>query len=152
MFRGECSLSIDSKGRIAVPSRYRERLSDHCGGKLVVTISLLERCLTVYPFPSWQRIENELRELPALDAKAQAISHLLIGHANECEIDSHGRFLLPQNLREFASLDKQIRMVGQVSKFELWADTLWAARREEMLGQVGELLSQPSDAVKALIL
>ena len=118
----------------------------------MVTISLLERCLTVYPFPDWQRIEDELRQLPALDTKAQAISHLLIGHANDCEMDSHGRLLVPQNLREFAGLEKQVKMVGQVSKFELWADTAWASRREEMLGQVEELLAQPSDAVKALIL
>ena len=102
MFRGEHSLSMDPKGRVAVPSRYRERLAESCGGKLVVTISLMERCLAVYPFPDWQTIEDDLRELPALDKKAQAISHLLIGHASECDMDSHGRLLIPQTLREFA--------------------------------------------------
>ena len=134
MFRGEHSLSMDPKGRVAVPSRYRERLAESCGGKLVVTISLLERCLVVYPFPDWQTIEDDLRELPALDKKAQAISHLLIGHASECDLDSHGRLLIPQTLREFAGLDKQIKMLGQVRKFELWSDTAWAARRDELLG------------------
>ena len=152
MFRGEFSLSLDAKGRLAVPSRYRERLSEVCGGKLVVTISLLERCLAVYPFPAWQGIEDELKNLPALDAKAQAISHLLIGHATECDLDSHGRMLIPQSLRDFADLDKQIKMVGQVRKFELWAEPAWAARREELLGQVGELLDQPSDALRAIVL
>ena len=143
---------MDDKGRLAVPSRYRDRLSDGCGGKLVVTISLLERCLVVYPFPDWQQIEEELRKLPALDVKAQAISHLLIGHATECDLDSHGRFLVPQTLREFATLNKQVRMVGQVTKFELWADTVWSARREELLSQVGDLLAEPSEALRSLVL
>lgn len=152
MFRGEHSLSMDPKGRVAVPSRYRERLAESCGGKLVVTISLMERCLAVYPFPDWQTIEDDLRELPALDKKAQAISHLLIGHASECDLDSHGRLLIPQTLREFAGLDKQIKMLGQVRKFELWSDTAWATRRDELLGQVDDLLADPSDALRSLVL
>lgn len=152
MFRGEFSISLDSKGRLAVPSRYRERLSESCSGKLVVTISLLERCLAVYPFPDWQRIEDELQNLPALDAKAQAITHLLIGHAAECELDSHGRLLVPPSLRAFAGLDKQVKMVGQVKKFELWANDTWVTRRDELLAQVGELLEQPSEALKSLVL
>lgn len=152
MFRGEYSLSMDPKGRVAVPSRYRERLAECCGGKLVVTISLMERCLAVYPFPDWQTIEDDLRELPALDKKAQAISHLLIGHASECDMDGHGRLLIPQTLREFAGLDKQVKMLGQVRKFELWSDTAWAARRDELLEQVDDLLAEPSDALRSLVL
>lgn len=152
MFRGEFSLSLDAKGRLAVPSRYRDRLSEACAGKMVVTISLLERCLAVYPFPAWQTIEDELKNLPALDVKAQAISHLLIGHATECDMDSHGRVLISQSLREFAGLDKQVKMVGQVRKFELWAESTWTARREELLGQVGELLDEPSEALRSIIL
>ena len=152
MFRGEYSLSLDPKGRLAVPSRYRERLVECCSGKLVVTISLLERCLAVYPFPDWQKIEDDLRQLPALDKKAQAISHLLIGHASECDLDGHGRVLVPQSLREFAGLDKRVKIVGQVAKFELWDDAVWAERREELLTQVGELLAEPSDALRSLVL
>jgi len=152
MFRGESSLSIDNKGRLAVPARYRERLSELCAGKVVVTISLLNRCLSVYSFPHWQEIETELHALPALDTKAQAIRHLLIGHANECEMDGQGRLLVPQSLREFASLDKQVKLIGQGMKFELWNEGAWAKRREELLDQVGELLSDPSEPLKALVL
>lgn len=151
MFRGEHSLSLDDKGRLAVPSRYRDRLLESCGGKLVVTIGLLERCLAVYPFSGWQRIEDDLRSLPALDRKAQAISHLLIGHATECDMDGHGRILLPQSLRDFAGLDRRVKLVGQVNKFELWDESAWMARREELLGQVGELLAQPSEALRSLV-
>ena len=95
MFRGDVSLSLDTKGRLAVPSRFRDRLSESCNSKLVVTISLMDRCLVLYPFPEWQRIENEIQSLPSLDPQVRAISHLLIGHATECDLDSHGRILLP---------------------------------------------------------
>lgn len=143
---------MDAKGRLAVPSRYRERLADLCGGKLVVTISLLERCLVAYPFPDWQRIEATLDGLPALDQKAQAISHLLIGHATELDLDAHGRILLPQSLRDFASLDKKVKMVGQIRKFELWDDGAWCARRDELLSQVETLQQSPSQALQDLVL
>nr|VFJ47859.1 MAG: MraZ protein [Candidatus Kentron sp. FM]VFJ62902.1 MAG: MraZ protein [Candidatus Kentron sp. FM]VFK07768.1 MAG: MraZ protein [Candidatus Kentron sp. FM] len=152
MFRGEHSLTLDPKGRFAVPSRYRERILECCNGKLVITISLTERCLAVYPFPDWQKIEDELRTLPALDRKAQAISHLLIGHATECDLDSHGRMLVPSSLREFADLRKQVKVVGQVIKFELWDDGAWMRRRQELLSQVDELLAEPSDALRSLVL
>lgn len=152
MFRGEYSLSLDAKGRLAIPSRYRERLVEACGGKLIVTISLIERCLVAYPFPEWQRIEDKLRVLPTLDTKAQAISHLLIGHATDCDMDSHGRVLLTQSLRDFAGLDKRVKMLGQVDKFELWDETTWNSRREELLSQVDKLQEEPTEALRALVL
>jgi MraZ protein len=152
MFRGEHSVTLDPKGRLAVPSRYRERILECCNGKLVITISLTERCLAVYPFPDWQKIEDELRTLPALDRKAQAISHLLIGHATECDLDSHGRILVSPSLREFADLQKQVKVVGQAIKFELWDDGAWIRRRQELLSQVDELLAEPSDALRSLVL
>lgn len=145
---------MDSKGRLAVPTRYRERLVEGCGGKLVVTISLMDRCLTVYPFPDWQRLEDEIKALPALDPQVRAISHLLIGHATECDLDGHGRMLLPQSLRDFASLDKRVHMVGQVRRFELWNEDAWSTRRDELLGQVGNLQIQASQsqALRDLVL
>ena len=152
MFRGEFNLTMDSKGRLAVPSRYRERLSEACGGKLVTTISLMSRCLCVYPFPQWQKLEDDLKDLPGLDRKAQSISHLLIGHASECDMDSHGRILVPQTLRDFAGLDKRVSMVGQVRRFELWDEAAWASTRESLLGQVPDLLDEPSEALRSLVL
>ena len=152
MFRGDYSLNVDAKGRLAIPTRYRERLQDACSGSLVLTISLTERCLAAYPFPEWQRIEDHIQSLPAFDEKAQAISHLLIGHAAECDMDGQGRVLIPPSLREWARLDKRVHMVGQVKKFELWDEGAWAARREELLGKTAELLSDPSEALKHLVL
>ncbi len=151
MFRGEYALSMDPKGRIAIPSRYRERLAEQCGSTLVATISLQERCLSIYPLPDWQRIERDLNALPAFDRQAQAIRHLLIGHASDCEADSHGRILIAPTLRKFAGLEKRVKMVGQISKFELWDESAWETRREEMLGQVSEILSDPSTALQSLV-
>jgi MraZ protein len=152
VFRGECSLSLDAKGRLAIPSRYRERLVEFCGGKLIVTISLLERCLVVYPYPRWLRIEDELKDLPTLDRKAQSVIHLLIGHAADCDMDSNGRLLLSQTLRKFAGLDKHIMMVGQVDKFELWDEAGWIRRRDELLNDVPQLHEEPSDVLRTLVL
>ncbi len=152
MFRGEYSLSLDAKGRLAIPSRYREQLLEECAGQLIVTISLLERCLVVYPFPRWQRIEDELKDLPALDSQAQAINHLLIGHAVDCDMDSNGRVLLSQALRKFAGLEKRIMMVGQVDKFEIWDDAGWNQRRNELLDGVPQLHQEPSDVLRKLVL
>ena len=152
MFRGECILNLDPKGRLAVPSRYRERLAEDCSGRVIITISLLERCLVIYPFPDWQRIEDDVRKLPALDPKAQAISHLLIGHANECELDAHGRVLVPASLREFAGLQKRVRVIGQVRKFEIWDEDAWSARREAFLGQIGALCDEQSEVLRSLVL
>ena len=135
-----------------MPSRYRERLSESCNSRLVVTISLMDRCLVLYPLPEWQRIESEIQALPSLDPQVRAISHLLIGHATECDMDSHGRILLPQSLREFASLDKRVCLIGQVHKLEIWDETAWQLRREELLSQVGVLPAEISDALRQLVL
>jgi MraZ protein len=152
VFRGECSLSLDAKGRLAIPSRYRERLAELCAGKLIVTISLLERCLVVYPYPRWQRIEDELKDLPTLDRKAQSVLHLLIGHAADCDMDSNGRVLLSQALRTFAGLHKHVMMVGQVDKFEFWDEAGWKLRRDELLDKLSQLHEEPSDVLRSLVL
>ena len=162
MFRGEHPLALDDKGRVAVPTKYRERLRESSGGVLVATISLMEHCLVVYPFPEWQRIESLLQEMPSTDPQAHAINHLLVGHAAECEMDGHGRILLPQPLREVAGLVpdpaedqaaiRRIRMIGQVRKFELWREDRWEERRKGLLGKVGALTSDPQSVVGALVL
>jgi len=150
VFRGESALSMDAKGRLAIPTRYREHLADTCNGRLVVTISLHERCLVVYPLPDWERIEGELQQLPALDRKGQSIVRLLTGQATDCELDGHGRMLIPPTLREFAGLDRRVRLIGQMRRFELWDEASWNSRRDALLGQIDDLLEGPSEALAAL--
>lgn len=139
MFRGVNSLNLDAKGRLAIPTRYRDGLLRQSDGKMVVTINNAERCLWLYPLDDWEEIERKLVNLPSLDPAAQKLKRILIGHANDCDIDAAGRVLLPGPLREFASLDKRVVMIGQGNKFEIWNEQLWNERREEWLTEDGEL-------------
>ncbi|KTC84173.1 division/cell wall cluster transcriptional repressor MraZ [Legionella brunensis] len=134
MFRGINAITIDGKGRLAVPTRYRDAL---VGGNdkapLVVTIDTEETCLLLYPAAQWQIIEDKLQSLPSFNAAARRIQRLLIGHATDVELDSNGRVLLPPLLRDYAHLDKRVVMIGQGNKFEVWDEALWQSRREKWL-------------------
>ncbi|AHF04884.1 cell division protein MraZ [Marichromatium purpuratum 984] len=127
MFRGVSLVNLDAKGRLAVPARYRERLRAACDSQLVVTVDR-DRCLLLYPESEWDTIERKLAALPAFDATARAIQRLYIGNAQDVEMDAQGRILLPQHLRDFATLDKRVAFVGQGAKFELWDELAWNAR------------------------
>jgi len=132
MFRGVNSISLDSKGRIAIPTRYREGLLARCAGQLIMTVDR-DHCLLLYPLPEWEVIEAKLVRLPSFNAQTRRLQRLLIGHATECDMDGAGRILLPAPLREFATLDKDIMLIGQGNKFELWDEATWNARRAEWL-------------------
>ena len=139
MFRGVNSLNLDAKGRLAIPTRYREGLLRQSDGKMVVTIGNAERCLWLYPLADWEDIERKLVALPSLDPAAQKLKRILIGHANDCDLDAAGRVLLPGPLREFANLDKRVVMIGQGNKFEIWNEQIWNERREQWLTDDSEL-------------
>ncbi|GAB6040199.1 division/cell wall cluster transcriptional repressor MraZ [Endothiovibrio diazotrophicus] len=132
MFRGVNPLNLDAKGRMAIPSRYRERIQEACDGQLVVTIDR-DRCLLLYPLPEWEEIERKLVRLPSLNKQARRLQRLLIGHATETDMDKAGRILLPPPLREYATIDKKVVLIGQGNKFEVWDEELWNARRIEWL-------------------
>lgn len=136
MFRGVNPLNLDAKGRLAVPSRYREALRQACGGQLVVTVD--RECLLLYPLPAWEEIERKLISLPTFNPKVRRMQRLLVGHATEVELDGAGRILLPQPLRAFAGLEKEVVLIGQGHRFEIWNAELWARRREEWFAQEAE--------------
>ena len=127
MFRGISNLSLDAKGRLAMPTRYREPLAAQCAGELIVTVSADAPCLAIYPMPVWLDIERQLDALPGTHRKAIRIKRLLIGHATEVTLDASGRVLLPPELRDYARLDKGVVLVGQGKKFELWDEASWRA-------------------------
>lgn len=135
MFRGINAINIDGKGRIAVPTRYRDALLAEDAGALVVTIDTEETCLLLYPVKAWQLIEANLQRLPSFNAQARRIQRLLIGHATDVELDGNGRVLLPPLLREHAKLDKRAVLIGQGNKFEVWDEALWQSRRSEWLAE-----------------
>jgi len=132
LFRGVNNLTLDAKGRLAVPARYRERLTEICNGQVVVTIDR-GYYLLLYPLPTWEEIEHKLVNLPSLHPQVRELQRLLVGHATEVAMDSHGRVLLPPELREFARLERDVVLLGLMNKFELWDKATWDARREESL-------------------
>ena len=145
MFRGVNALNLDAKGRMAMPTRYRERLSEMCAGQMVVTVDNSDRCLLLYPLQEWEEVERKLQKLPSFNKQARRLQRLLIGHATEVEMDGAGRLLLPPPLREFASLEKRIVLIGQSNKFELWSEELWDARCSEWLAEGDDLGDLPEE-------
>jgi MraZ protein len=137
---------------MVVPTRYRESLQLDSRGRVVLTIDTEEKCLLMYPLAAWEDIENKLAALPSFNPAARRIQRLLIGHATETEIDSHGRILLPPLLREYAGLKKHAMLVGQGKKFELWDDKLWQERRTEWLDEESLSDANLPEEVKSLSL
>jgi MraZ protein len=145
LFRGVSSLNLDAKGRIAIPTRYRERLVEVCASELVITVDK-DRCLLIYPQPIWLDIEEKLKKLPSFDEASRNLQRLYIGNAHDIEMDGQGRILLPQELRKFANLDKKVALVGQINKFELWDEETWNARQDAWLQKIDlNALELPDD-------
>lgn len=135
LFRGVSAVNLDAKGRMALPVRFREALRGLCDGHVVITIDMDERCLLLYPLPAWEEIQSQLGALPNVNPEARRVQRLLIGHATDVELDGSGRVLVPPMLREFASLEKKLVVIGQERKLEIWAEELWNERRESWLEQ-----------------
>lgn len=147
MFRGVSTLSLDPKGRLVMPARYREQIQDCCASHLVVTIDS-DRCLLIYPEPNWKEIERKLEMLPSFNPTARKLQRLYIGHAHDVDMDAQGRLQLPPELRQFANLDKRVALIGQSNKFELWDEDTWVVRRDEWLNaeDLAQLESSPEFA------
>ena len=143
-------MSLDAKGRIVLPARYRERLSEICNSQLVVTIDTDQPCLLIYPLNEWELIEEKIEALPSFNPTTRRIQRLLIGHATDVEVDGNGRTLLSNPLREYARLGRKVVLIGQGKKFELWDEALWAQRMEEWLGDKAD--AEMPDALAELTL
>jgi len=134
-FRGINNIAVDAKGRMALPARYRERLLEACGGRLIVTVDQ-DHCLLVYPLPEWEIIEEKLNNLPSLNKQSRLLQRLLIGYATDLEMDGQGRILLPAMLREYAGLKKKAVLIGQGKKLEIWDEDTWVESQEEWVAAV----------------
>ena len=133
MFRGINTINLDAKGRMAMPARYREQLVAVCAGRMVVTIDTNHCCLLLYPLTEWEQIERQIEALSSFDRMSQRVKHLLIGHANDLELDNSGRVLLPQELRQYAKLEKHVCLIGQGKKLEIWDQQSWSEQRDNWL-------------------
>lgn len=120
MFMGEYNHTIDAKGRLIVPSKFREKL----GEEFVVTKGL-DDCLFVYPLDEWAHIEEAFRKVPLTNKKARDFVRFFFAGAASCEVDKQGRILLPANLRAYAGLEKEIVSAGVLNRVEIWDKEKW---------------------------
>ena len=130
---------------MVMPTRYREQIVERAQGSVVVTVDSRDRCLLIYPLPEWDLIESKLMSLPTLHPQARRLQRLMVGHANDLELDGHGRILLPPELREFAGLERLGMLIGQGNRFELWNDARWGERLDEMLKSEEAATDLPSE-------
>ncbi|TAK54158.1 MAG: transcriptional regulator MraZ [Gammaproteobacteria bacterium] len=144
MFRGANKVTLDAKGRMVMPTRYREQLQERGDCRLVVTVDR-DECLLIYPLPDWEEIEGKLMRLPAFNPQSRRLQRLMVGHATDVELDGHGRLLLPPKLREFAHLDRNAILIGQGNRFELWDEPRWDERREDWLKAEDPSVSLPAE-------
>ncbi|WP_438351628.1 division/cell wall cluster transcriptional repressor MraZ [Paenibacillus sp. FA6] len=138
MFMGEFQHSIDDKGRIIIPVKFRELL----GTSFVVTRGL-DQCLFVYPREEWTLLEQKLKSLPLMKSEARAFTRFFFSGATECEWDKQGRVNLPGNLRDYAKLDKECVVLGVSNRMEIWSKPIWNEyyeQSEETFNDIAEKL------------
>lgn len=152
MFRGLHAVNLDVKGRLAIPSRIREKLASKEVEQLVLTIDTDSPCLLLYPLQEWEIIERKLESLPSFNPATRRIQRLLIGHATELDLDSHGRVLLPPLLRKHAQLDKHVMLVGQGRKFELWDEQVWVDHCQLWLAEEAKQSGEPPAELETISL
>ena len=142
VFRGRFEHTIDGKGRLSVPSRFREVLAERYDGRLVITAS--DGCLSLYPFAEWRQIEEKVAGLPEFNRDKKNLLRFFYSNATDCTIDKLGRILVPQSMREYASLEKQVLLLGALKRIEIWSKARWdaaeaAVSADEMAGALERL-------------
>ncbi len=154
MFQGVSTLSLDAKGRLAVPAKHRESLAASGPARVVVTVNPMstDACLWLYPEADWRHVVRQLTDLPAFDPQAQAMRRLMIGYASEHELDGQGRILISQEQRDFAGLGKRVALVGQGKLFEIWDEGVWQESQKRWLAKLGEEGGGLSEGLRGLVL
>lgn len=140
MFRGSFEHTVDSKGRVSVPSKFRDIIADRYDGRLVLALDF-DRCLAVYPLEEWEKLEEKIRTLPMMQKEVKEFMRFFFSSASECELDKQGRILIPPALRERAAINKAVLLVGIINKIEIWDSAVWEARNSQNIDKIGETLS-----------
>ncbi len=128
MFRGRFEVSIDDKGRINIPSRFRDTLRERYDERLIVTN--FDSCLVAYPYNEWVELEKKASQLSMVRKEVKAFQRFFISGATECSLDKQGRILLPPVLRGYAGLEKDIVVAGMLTKIEIWSRDSWEKELE----------------------
>jgi len=139
MFTGRYEHTIDGKGRVSIPSRFREILSTAYADERLIVTSFVDPCLIAYPATEWQAFEEKVRTLPRFDPKVMQVKRVLISGATECPIDKNGRVLIAPVLRQFASLEREVIWAGMVDTIEIWSKSNWEKMFEQARGNVADL-------------
>jgi len=144
VFRGVTHLALDAKGRIAIPAKHRDAIAGYAsestgaaadkatGSPLILTADP-SRCLLVYPRTIWEPIQDRLMSLSGFNERIRGLQRLLVGHADDAEIDGSGRILVSPALRAFARLDREVVLVGQGHRLELWNAPEWQAQTAQAI-------------------
>jgi MraZ protein len=123
MFQGETAITIDDKGRLAIPTSYRDLIARECGSRLVITYNPFESgCLYLYPQPVWERLRDQVNALPRTKKNSRLLQLKLIGAASFAEPDGSGRISIPASHRSAVAIDKKAVLLGMGDKFELWSE------------------------------
>ena len=138
MFIGKYSLTMDPKGRVSVPAKFREVLSTRYHPSLILTT--MDRCLVAYPVEEWVNISERIRQLPQMQRDLKAFMRHFYSSANECNLDRQGRILIPAEHRAYAGLDGgEVVMVGIMDKIEIWSGERWEAMQAATLERIDEI-------------
>jgi MraZ protein len=137
-FRGQSIHRLDSKGRLRIPTKFRDVLQNHYTDALIVT--LMEECLVAYPLEMWEKIENKVLGFSQIEPQQRAFMRYFISSAEECEFDSQGRILIPPFLRERAGLGQEVLLAGVLTHFEIWDKANWDMCLDQNKGQYHEIL------------
>lgn len=129
MFRGRFEHGIDSKGRLSIPSRFREILTTNYDERLIITN--FDGCLWAYPAAEWQKVEDKVASLPQMRDEVKAFQRVFISAAVECPVDKSGRILIPPTLREYAGIAKDVVLVGMTNRIEIWSRERWLREFDE---------------------
>ncbi len=130
MFRGRYEHTIDPKGRLSIPSRYREELAAR--GITTLVLSEGDHCVWAFPLDAWEQLEERLRLHPQLSPERRSVVRVMVASAKECPVDRAGRTLVPPELREFAGLKKDVMITGALEWFEIWSRERWADHRQTL--------------------
>jgi len=144
MFRGRFEHSVDPKGRVSVPAKFREILNREYGSDQVI-ITIFDSCLVAYPLPEWQDLEGKMKNLSLLKKDVKFFLRYFYSGAVECAIDDHGRILLPASLRDHARIQKEAVFVGVMKGFEIWDKSTWEGEFEkyrETFDEISESIAE----------
>ena len=145
MFTGRTALSLDAKGRLAIPARHREKLMVSCGGRVVLTQYPFDPCLALYSEPAWETIATQVAGLSDSEPAVRKLKRLFLGQAVEMELDGSGRILVPPELRALINLDRKAMLVGVMRRFEIWEENAWIASNDTL-----DLSGDLPDSIKTL--